>query len=51
MNWILLANTGNYPATNYVNLGMIMTVLLIVILGVAGIIRNSGDSTTEEEGR
>jgi len=45
MNWILVANTGNYPIANYVNLWMILAGFLIVILGITRIIRNSGDKT------
>lgn len=41
MNWILLANTGNYPATNYVNSAMILVTLSIAIVGVIGIIHGT----------
>jgi len=47
MYWILLANTGNYPATNYVNQGMILAVLLISIIGIRGILRGTRKEEAE----
>ena len=50
MSWIDVCNTGNYPQTNYVNLGMTLLVLLIAIAGIVGIIRNTLARDKEAEG-
>jgi len=41
MNWVLIANTGNYPTTNYVELVKIVVCLSVAIFGMIGIIRRT----------